>query len=108
MAITLLTDVEYKNINDNIAKLKEYANDKDASPRAASHFRAVVKAHADFIAVEDGKRALDKAKKEQRATQEQERIQRQQARLQKLQEKMKAQPSKNAPASNAGKSEKSA
>ncbi|GCF07332.1 hypothetical protein [Dictyobacter arantiisoli] len=108
MAVTLLTDAEYKSIKDNMSTLKAFADDKDASPRAASHFRAVIKAHADFIAVEDGKRALDKAKKEQRATQEQERIQRQQARLTKLQEKMKSGTSKDAPAHTPGKSEKSA
>ena len=108
MAVTLLTDAEYKNIKDNMTTLKGFADDPKASPRAASHFRAVIKAHADFIAIEDGKRALDKAKKELRTTQEQERIQRQQARLLKLQEKVKAQSSKNAPLNAPGKSEKSA
>lgn len=108
MATTLLTEAEYKNIKDTMATLKGYADDANASPRAASHFRAVIKAHADFIAVEDGKRALDKAKKEQRQIQEQERMQRQQARLAKLQEKMKSQTSKDAPAHTPGKSEKSA
>lgn len=106
MATKLLTETEYKNIQETITKLKAYADDANASPRAASHFRAIVKAHADFIAIEDGKRALDKAKKELSATREQERMQRQQARLAKLQEKIKSGTPKDAPAHTPGKSEK--
>jgi 23S rRNA G2445 N2-methylase RlmL len=107
MATTLLTEAEYKHIQDAISTLKAYADATEATPRAASHFRAIIKAHADFIAIEDGKRALDKAKKDLRQAREQERIQRQQARLAKLQEKMKSTASKEA-SHPAGTSEKSA
>jgi hypothetical protein len=60
MATILLTDEEYNHIqasmNDLLAKVE------NASPRAATHYGAVAKLHADFLAKEDGKRASSKMK----------------------------------------------
>lgn len=66
MATILLTDEEYNHIqtlmNDLLTKVE------NASPRAATHYGAVAKLHADFLAKEDGKRASSKTKVGARAT----------------------------------------
>jgi len=60
MATILLTDEEYAHIqglmNDLVGKVQQ------ASPRAATHYSNVAKMHAEFIAREDGKRAVSKTK----------------------------------------------
>lgn len=66
MATVLLTDDEYKHIrglmNDLMGKVPT------ASPRAATHYAAIAKQHADFIAKEDGKRATQEVKTTTRDT----------------------------------------
>ncbi len=66
MATILLTDEEYNYIkglmNDLTGRVQA------ASPRAATHYTAVAKMHGDFLAREDGKRAISQMKASTRDT----------------------------------------
>ncbi len=66
MATILLSDEEYNHIQSLVKDLTGKV--ENASPRAATHYTAVAKMHADFIAKEDGKRATKKAKESTRDT----------------------------------------
>ncbi len=86
MATTLLSEEEYTFLANLHKDLEEKA--KTASPRAATHYRAVAKMHSDFLAIESGKRATAKEKTDAKKAREAERLRRQQERLTALQQKM--------------------
>jgi hypothetical protein len=86
MATTLITDEEYNYIHalhaDALAKIA------NASPRAATHYAKVAKLHADFLAKEDGKRAMRQKSQTARHEIEQQRQARRIAALQAAQQRV--------------------
>lgn len=96
MATILLTDDEYNYIKTQLDALTNKI--ETASPRAATHFAAVAKLHAEFLLKEDSKRVLQQGKAAMRTTFDQKREARRTA----------AQQRQKAPSSNAGRTQKTA
>lgn len=93
MATILLNDEEYNHLK---AQLDEMTNKiETASPRAASHYARIAQMHADFLAKEEGKRALKQAKSAPRAAIDQKRMARRQATLQRQQAATQSAPTAN-------------
>lgn len=113
MAATILTESDFQYLvqlkNDATTK----ANDPATSPRLATHLRNVAKLHGDFIAVENGKRAAQAERDQNKAQRERERLARQKARLEKMTAQLNQTqaPGQSTPGGQAGrqnKAEKSA
>ncbi len=64
MATILLTTEEYNHIQGVMNDL--FTKATTASPRAATHYEAIARQHADFLAKEDGKRAVTDKRREAR------------------------------------------
>jgi hypothetical protein len=103
MSTILLSDEEY----DDIQALLKAATSKiaTASPRASTHYKTLAKLHANFLAQEDGKRALRERKLARMAEIEQQTQARRAEALQKAQVRIQSQP---ASSSSTGRKEKSA
>lgn len=72
MATILLTDAEYNHIKSQLDEIT--GKIATASPRAATHYAKLAKLHADFLAKEDGKRAMRQTVTATRATLDQQRL----------------------------------
>ncbi|HEY4385324.1 MAG TPA: hypothetical protein VGN34_12765 [Ktedonobacteraceae bacterium] len=94
MAGLVLTEEEYTFIVGLEKDLLERA--KAASPRAATHLRAAAKVHSDFLAREEGKRAIVQKRTTSKQARDAQKLQRQQERLAALQKKMQEQQAKPA------------
>ena len=109
MATILLTDEEYNHIKAQLDELT--GKIETASPRAATHYAQLARLHADFLAKEDSKRALQQARKANRATLDQKRQARRAAALQIAQQRTQQQAASASPAgqsAGAGRASKSA
>lgn len=93
MSTILLNDEEYNDIQT----LLQAATSKiaSASPRASTHYKTLAKLHANFLAQEDGKRALRERKLARMAEIEQQTQARRAEALQKAQDRIQG----NAPSS---------
>lgn len=91
MSTILLNDEEYNDIQT----LLQAATSKiaTASPRASTHYKTLAKMHANFLAQEDGKRALREKKLARMAEIEQQSQARRADALQKAQVRIQGQTS---------------
>lgn len=85
MAVVPLTEAEITYLTELHKQLVEKA--KTVTPRAATHLRAAIKLHANFLAIENGKRVTLTQKAADKQRNEAEKLQRQQDRLVAMQEK---------------------
>lgn len=110
MATILLSDEEYNDIQ----ALLQSATSKiaAASPRASTHYKAIATFHANFLAQEDGKRALRERKLSRLAAIEQQSQTRRADALQKAQVRIQGQASSTPPqttsSTGTGRKDKSA
>jgi len=91
MSTILLSEEEYNDIQT----LLNAATGKiaTASPRASTHYKTLAKLHANFLAQEDGKRALREKKQARMAEIEQQTQARRAEALQKAQVRIQGQTS---------------